>query len=287
MTLAFTLSTADMVLVIVLGLVAGLLGGMLGVGGSVIMIPGLTWLFGTNQHLYQASAMIANVAVSVPAALRHFKAGAIVPEALKWMLPAALVSVLVGVWLSNLDAFQGTSGQVQLKRVFAALLVYVIYVNVRRLIKPRPAGSPLVGITPESGVTPPRCGVVGTVMGTIAGFLGVGGGAIAVPLQQVVVRLPLRSCIANSAAIICISAAVGAVYKNASLAATGATFKGDPIHWKTSLAIALMLAPSCILGGHLGAVLTHKLPNRVVRVAFILLMIVAALKMAELPGLAF
>ena len=61
--------------VLATGLIAGVLGGMLGVGGSVIMIPGLTLVLGYDQHLYQASAMVANVAGAVPAALRHHRAG--------------------------------------------------------------------------------------------------------------------------------------------------------------------------------------------------------------------
>jgi hypothetical protein len=272
-------SPTGLVLVAVLGLVAGLLGGMLGVGGSVIMIPGLSIIFGPEQHLYQAAAMIANVAVAVPAAARHHKAGAIVPKAIRWMLPAALLFVLVGVWASNLPAFGGKDGQTRLSRLFALLLVYVIIVNVRRLFrKPGPHQAQLVGERPDSKLSPPRCLSVGAVMGAIAGFLGVGGGAIAVPLQQLILKLPLRSCIANSAAVICISAAVGAVYKNATLHALE-----QPMRWQDSVTLALLLAPTCVIGGHLGAILTHKLPVRQVRIAFILLMIAAAWRMARVP----
>ena len=77
-----------------LGLVAGTFGGMLGVGGSVIMIPGLTLALGPDQHLYQAAAMVANVAVAWPAAARHRRAGAMVGPVMRWMLPAAVVAVL-------------------------------------------------------------------------------------------------------------------------------------------------------------------------------------------------
>ncbi len=38
----------------------GLFGGLLGLGGSTIMIPALVMVFGENQHLYQAAAMICN-----------------------------------------------------------------------------------------------------------------------------------------------------------------------------------------------------------------------------------
>jgi uncharacterized membrane protein YfcA len=270
------------VLILLLGLLAGTLGGMLGVGGSVVMIPGLAFLFTysksvePNQHLFQASAMIVNVVVSVPAMLRHRKAGALVGDALIWMLPAALVFILVGVWVSNLSVFQGADGGRWLGRLLAVFLVYVIGVNIQKLRTHPHAESEI-----EPHVTPLRGFGVGTVMGTIAGLLGIGGGAVAVPLQQVWMKLPLRKCIGNSSAIICISATIGALFKNASLAqhATEAT----PIDWRTSLLIAALLAPTAYVGARIGAGLTHSLPLRQVRMAFIGLMAVAAWKMAALP----
>lgn len=258
--------------VVLIGFVAGVLGGLLGVGGSTVMIPGLTWALGYDQHLYQAAAMIANVAVCLPAAWRHQRSGAMTPATLRWMLPGALVFVLVGVWLSNQSIFQGDSGAQALGRVLAVFLMYVVLVNVRRLR--RSSISPTAATLPC--ITPQRSGVVGATMGTIAGLLGIGGGAVAVPMQQMILRLPLRSCIANSSAIICISASVGAVYKNISLPMHGH-------HWHESVLLAGIVTPSCWLGGYWGAALTHRLSIRFVRMAFIALISAAAIKMAALP----
>ncbi len=271
------LTVAMLLAVAAIGLLAGVLGGLLGVGGSIIIIPGLTMLLGYDQHLYQAAAMIVNVAVSVPAAMRHHRAGAIVPRALTWMLPAAIVCVLLGVWLSNLSVFAGRSGGVWLGRLLAAFQVYVIYVNVQRLRFPRRDVYDLE----QARLAPARLLGVGSAMGTIAGLLGIGGGAVAVPLQQVVLRLPLRNCIANSSAIICLSAAVGAVYKNATLAQHAPA--DAPLGWRQGLVLAALLAPTAWVGGRVGAGLTHSLPLRQVRIAFIALMVVAAWKMAKLP----
>ena len=301
------ISLLGLVVIAAIGLAAGVLGGMLGVGGSVIMIPGLTLALGYDQHLYQAAAMIANVAVSVPAALRHRRAGAIDGPTLRWMGPAAVVCVILGVWLSNRPLFAGTDGGLWLGRVLAVFLVYVILVNLRRLRgekggeppaahdsgrRGERARSPLVkgdadASARSQGASCTRGRVqlamgrlrplsVGSVMGLIAGLLGIGGGAVAVPLQQVLLRLPLKSAIANSATIICFSAAIGAIYKNATLGLHG--------HTPTAgLTVAAMLAPTAWLGGRAGASLTHRLPIRQVRIAFIALMVVAAWKMAALP----
>ena len=270
------------VLILLLGLLAGMLGGMLGVGGSVVMIPGLAILFSMsksvepNQHLFQASAMVVNVVVAIPAMLRHRKAGALVGDALVWMLPAALVFILIGVWVSNLPVFEGADGGRWLGRLLAVFLVYVIVVNIRKLRAKSQADK-----LEDRKITPVRGLGVGAVMGTIAGLLGIGGGAIAVPLQQVWMKMPLRNCIGNSSAIICISATIGAIYKNATLAQHAT--EASPINWKVSLLIAAMLAPTAWVGSRIGAGLTHRLPLRQVRIAFILLMSVAAWKMAGLP----
>lgn len=276
------------------GLAAGLLGGLLGVGGSVVMIPALTALLGPEQHLYQAAAMAANVAVAIPAARRHHRAGVARFDVLKWMLPAAVLAVLLGVAASNL--FEGATAERWLKRLFALLLVYVMVVNVRKLVRSegRGAGSEQRGAGREVGSSDragsveiassgdslaplrSRSTVVGGVMGFVAGLLGIGGGALAVPLQQVGLRLELRSCIANSSIVIVFSAAIGAVFKIATLGRHGLAF-GD------ALLLAGLLAPTALLGGRVGASLTHRLTLGWVRVAFIGLMVAAAWKMAGLP----
>ena len=258
---------------ITLGLLSGTLGGMLGVGGSVVMIPGLTMTLGYNQHVYQAAAMITNVVVSVPAALRHRAAGALVLGRLRWMVPTALLCAIGGVWLSNLSVFHGQEGGRWLGRLLAVFLVYVVADNVRRLCKAPSYGRNEQSNRPISRV---RYAAVGSVTGAISGLLGIGGGSLAVPLQQAWLGLPLRQCIANSSTLICITAAVGAFYKNASLDIHGQS-------WKGSFALALLLAPSCWLGGHLGANLTHRMPLVYVRVIFISLMTLAAVKMAAIP----
>jgi len=266
------LTSLIVIQVLSLGLTAGVLGGMLGVGGSVLMIPGLTLIFGYNQHLYQAAAMIANVAVAVPAARKHYQAGAVTPTALPWMIVAAMLCVSAGVWLSNRPVFSGIQGGLWLGRLLGAFLVYVVIINIGRFVR----ASDLGQRQPSSTVTPVRAGVVGSIMGTIGGLLGIGGGTIAVPLQQMLLRLPLRSSIANSTVVICFSASLGAVYKNATLSQHG-------YDWHESVIYALLLAPSCLLGGHLGAALTHRLPVRQVRLAFICVMLIAAVKMLAIP----
>lgn len=298
-------------LIALTGLIAGTLGGMLGVGGSVIMIPALVFLLGQdtrpgfNQHLYQAAAMIVNVAVVLPAAWRHHRAGVIQPRILLWITPFALGFIFVGVWLSNRTIF--LDHPAWLGRVLAVFLIYVIVVNAWKVVgggggerrsddvtkrrrQPEQSDPSTTGSLDHSFTSPPPTpqylgpsapqplpsALIGTVMGLVAGLMGVGGGAIAVPLQQVLLRLPLRVCIGNSAAIIAVTAGFGAFYKNITLPDAG-------LAPAQSLMLAALLAPTALVGGYLGAHLTHCLPLRTVRTIFVAMLLVAAWKLAALP----
>lgn len=266
-----------------IGLLAGALGGLLGVGGSVITIPGMAILFGTgeNQHLYQAAAMTANLAVAIPAARRHRKAGALEPRVLRWMLPAALIAIILGVFASNLSVFKDEVGGLWLGRILAVFLAYVVFVNIRKLLHLR-AGKPRNHID-NATITHVRSGAAGGVMGLAAGLLGIGGGALAVPLQQMLTKIPLRNAIANSSFVMVFTAGIGAALKLVTLDQHYPTaLDADPA-WQTAMLLALILAPTAIIGAGLGARLTHSLPVQYVRIAFVLLMIVAAFKMAALP----
>lgn len=267
----------------VIGMLAGTLGGLLGVGGSVIMIPGLALLFGTgeNQHLYQATAMTANLAVAIPAARRHRKAGAVVPGVVRWMLPVTAVGIILGVLASNLPVFEDDTGGRWLGRLLSVFLVYVIVVNIRKLLHLK-AGLPRNDLD-TARITPARSGGVGLVMGSAAGLMGIGGGALAVPLQQTLIKLPLRNAIANSSLVMVFSAGIGAAIKLATLGLHYKPAAGQWPAWQTALLLAGILAPTAILGAGIGAKLTHSLPVGYVRGAFVVLMIVAAYKMAALP----
>lgn len=248
---------AHVPILLALGLVAGTLGGLLGIGGSIVMIPVLSLLLHYNQHLAQAAAMIVNFFVAVPALMQHQRAGAVNWTVVRRMLPAGIAMILVGVLVSNqLD-------HDALMRVFGVFLVYVIFQNVRRLLDRHGPEN----LAPRVGWV--RSSVVGSITAFAGGLLGIGGGVLTVPLVQRINHLPLRTCIAVSAAAMCVTSPVGAIGKNLALAPLGL----DPYQ---SLVLAACLVPTAIVGGHLGARLTHALPVRAVRAAFVVLVIVAA-----------
>ena len=98
------------------------------------------------------------------------------------------------------------------------------------------------------------------------------------PAQQLILKLPLRRAIANSAVtIVCISW-LGAIYKNATLAQHG-------IAVADSLKIAAWVIPGAIVGGFIGGHLMHTLPKNIVRAIFIGVCLMAAIKLLTVrPG---
>jgi uncharacterized membrane protein YfcA len=255
------------ILATLIGLAAGVLGGLAGVGGSMVMLPGLAFAFGyddaahTSHHVYMAAAMAVNAAVAVPATLRHARHRAVRRELVAWIVPWMIVGIAVGVMLSN-----RVNGNL-LKQGLAVFIAAYCALNVYRVIRPRADGE-----HPPERTRRLLLGGIGASGGVVAGLLGLGGGVLLVPMLQLLARVRLRHAIATSSAAMAASAAIGAAIKFASLPSLGR----NPLDaaW-----FAVVMAPGAMIGAVIGATLTHRLPVRIVRVAVSILLLIAAARM--------
>lgn len=63
-------------LYIILGIIAGTLSGMLGIGGGIILIPALVFVFGLTQHQAQGTTLALMIPpIGLLAALRYYQSG--------------------------------------------------------------------------------------------------------------------------------------------------------------------------------------------------------------------
>ena len=77
------------------GLVAGMLAGLLGVGGGIVMVPILYYVFGAvggvdeavRMHMAVGTSLTAMIPTSIRSALAHRKKGAVDEELFKRWLP--------------------------------------------------------------------------------------------------------------------------------------------------------------------------------------------------------
>ena len=259
-----------------IGFAGGLLGGLLGIGGSIIVIPLLTLVKGNNQQLYQATAMIMNIAVGASATLKHHLKGAIQVKVVLKILPAASVGILAGVAMSNLIP------TLWLQVVFALALMGIAASELRSAFRPAGSSQEKAESDLNDEVTSRRSGLINVMIGGFtglcSGLLGIGGGIIIIPLLKKFSGFSMKAAIPASSATMLITAGIGAFYKNIQLPNLQAP-DGTPLEISTSLVIAACLIPPAFVGSYIGASMMHRLPMTVIKRVFALLLVIAAWRM--------
>ncbi len=266
------LSPSGLAAIAGVGLMAGVLGGLLGIGGGLVMIPALLLILGEpfgpgSLHLYKLAALAAAAVLSLVAARRHARAGAIVWRVVPWVVAGAVLGVIGGVLLGGL--FVGEQTRV-LRRVFGGFMLVTVASQVwRQRTADRDGG---VSSCPLTGGGR-YAGWVGLPAGLIGGLLGVGGGVWAVPVQHFVFGIQMRSAIANSSCMIVgvsIAAAIGLSVSIGGMA---------DLRVMDGWLLAAGLAPGALLGGWIGGGLTHRVRTDWLRVGFQVLLVVTGLKL--------
>lgn len=259
----------------IVGVCAGLLGGMLGVGGGLVMIPALLLLLGEqfgadSLHLYKLASLISSVVVSIPAAVRHACARALVPRVIMSTAPFGLVGVLAGVALAGL--FQGQHTHI-LARAFGAFMILVVGAQVVQERLPGRSAEPRRRDCPVATRWVLYGCVVGLPAGLVSGLLGVAGGVWTVPALHLSLGMRLRFAIANSTTIIVGLAAAAAIAQSAAVA------RMPGVDAWSGWWLALWLSPGAVVGGWFGATLAQTLPRYRLRQAFHLLLAVVGLRL--------
>jgi uncharacterized membrane protein YfcA len=259
------------------GALAGMLGGLLGIGGGIVMIPAMAIFLGDRYgidsfHAYKQAAISTSLVLSLTAVYRHRRAQAIVYRMLPGIIPLAMVGVIGGVLLASTMVGQYTA---MLRRTFGGFLEVVVLISLYQEWQAQRGVTHLFDSCPM----PNRRSLIGTVVGVpagvIAGLLGVGGGIWAVPAQRLLFGVQIRNAIANSACMILFVSAATAL----GLSLHNARLGGDPPLHLTGWWLTLWLAPGAFAGGWVGATLTHVLPVRWLRYAFLALLTVTGMRL--------
>jgi uncharacterized membrane protein YfcA len=158
----------------VVGMAAGLLSGLLGIGGGIIIVPGLMWAAGLDRHTASGTSLVAILPIAVVAAVTYAVApgGAFEPEASAVFVVGSLVGAVLGARTNARISERG------LRIVFAV----VIGVFGVRLAIP-------IGFGAGSETLPLDLPTIALLLalglngGFLAGLLGVGGGAIAIAVM--------------------------------------------------------------------------------------------------------
>ncbi len=254
-------------LTMLLGSVAGLLAGLFGLGGGVIIVPALLWLF-TEQQFPENQLMIMAVATSlatiiltsVSSLLSHHKLGKISWDRVYRLTPGILLGSAAGAKIA--DWVQADS----LKWLFIS---YLIYVSVRMALQIQPKNNPKkVKLWLDY--------LVGNGIGLLSSLLGIGGGTLTVPYllgSQVV----MKNAVAISSACglsIALSGAITYVFLGWG--------KTNLPEWSLGyiyLPAFLGITLCSILTAPLGAKLANKLAAKKLKRYFSVLVLLIAIKM--------
>lgn len=179
------MSPADVAVGIGVGLVSGILAGLFGVGGGIVMTPGIQVLLGAPPIVALATPLPVIFPTALAGALSYRRGGELDTRAAAWLVGPGLVGAIAGAWLTEVI------DTTLLLVVTAGLLGYQA-LGILRIAR-RDTTSPRARVA--SGLT---LGAIGLVAGSVSGLLGIGGGVVMVPLLAGRLGMPLKRALGTS-----------------------------------------------------------------------------------------
>ncbi len=254
-------------LYLLLGAFGGWLAGLLGVGGGLIIVPVLEWVFTSHgigrdisMHLALGTSLTTIVFTSISSVRTHHAHGAVDWRLLGTIVPGVMLGTLLGTAIAA--RIPGHTLQV----IFVAFLLFV---STQMWFEIRPAAHrALPGF---SGVT-----AVGGVIGVVSSLVGIGGGTLSVPFQL--------WCNVDARRAIGTSAAIGVPIAIAGMAGYILNGLGDVGLPPGSLGYVYLpavggIVVASVLTAMLGARMAHRMPVRVLKKGFALLLLLLASRM--------
>ncbi len=181
------------------GFVAGLAGGLFGVGGGIILVPMLTSFLALTQHQAHGTSLAAIGATAIAGLVVYGVNGNVA-----W-LPAGLLA-LASVPAANLGA--KLAARTSRERLTLAFAIFIVTVAARILWR-APSGSADHSLEGAAGLAVALA--AGAAVGLLSGFMGVGGGIIAVPALTLVFGMSQQMAQGTSLALILVTAPFGAM----------------------------------------------------------------------------
>ena len=249
-----------------LGASAGILAGLLGVGGGLIIVPALVYVYmgsGFDQSIVMQLAVGTSLATIIATAasstLSHHKKGAVLWPVFLRLAPAICVGVGLGaLWAVNISSDT-------LKHVFG-LVEMLIAIQMLLSINTSVRSDGQQSHSSQKGHL-----FAGLGIGIFSALIGIGGGTFTVPYLSWRM-VGIRQAVATSAACGLPIATMGCIsYIMLGLGqpqlpqyATGF------VYWPSVLIIGF----SSVLMAPLGVHLAHKIPTKALKAVFALLLVV-------------
>lgn len=237
--------------IILVGTLTGFLAGLFGIGGGILVVPGLVLVMGMDQRLAHGTSLAAVLPISV-ASMATYALG----DNVDWTIVLLLsLGSAAGVLLGT--AYLHVAEPRTLTMLFAAVLI----ASAGRLFIPVEAnGRMALSLAGGALVV-----AIGLTSGALAGVLGVGGGIIVVPALILGLGvLPVIAKGTSSAAII--PAAIIGTLRNRS-------------NHNADLSTAAIVGTAGILTAIAGGIVSDRLDDDVAVVLFAVLLVIVAVRL--------
>ncbi|MEO8044007.1 MAG: sulfite exporter TauE/SafE family protein [Spartobacteria bacterium] len=184
-----------MILALVLALAIGISLGLLGGGGSIITLPVLVYAAKVPPAQAVGMSLAVVGGTTLVGSILGARSGHVHGKAAILFSVTGVIGALAGSQLTHLVP------PPVLLLIFAGLMVVVAL----RMFRPRPEET-----SHQSAECHwLSCTATGLFVGTLTGFLGVGGGFLIVPALIFLARVPLKRAIATSLVVITVTSAAG------------------------------------------------------------------------------
>ena len=239
-----------MILVLALGLGVGVLVGLLGIGGGVVLVPGMVYLLHFDQHLAQGTSLfILLPPIGLGALRQYWKAGQVDLRAGICCAIGFLLGGYVGGRIAVPMSSESLGGIFAFFLFLSAVLLWG---------KTKSPWSPEQPASPSPTQKPLRALAIllsAGFCGVAAGMVGIGGGVLVVPLLGLLFGFDQHR--AQGTSLIALIPPTG-------LLAFLEYAKGGYVSWRTGL----LLIPGVFFGGILGGRIAGKLDSVLMRHVF-------------------
>ncbi|MEY2229330.1 sulfite exporter TauE/SafE family protein [Streptomyces sp. BF23-19] len=244
---------STLLLALAAGAVIGLALGALGGGGSVLAVPALIYLLGFTPAAATTASLIIVTATSATALYAHATSGSV-----RWKTGALFAAAGIPPAVAA-GLLAGRLPEAALTAAFAATAALAAAAMLRTPATDRQS----------KPVRPARAAGAGAGLGAVTGFLGVGGGFLAVPALVSVLGLRMRAAVGTSLLVITV---------NSLAALTARAGAHTPLHW----AVITPFTGAAILGAWDGKRLAGKISGPTLqRIFAAALLAVAALMLTD------
>ena len=222
---------------VIVGLAAGLLGGLFGVGGGLIMVPGLVSIAGMDRRRAHGTSLAATLPIASATVITYLSHGNVDWAVALFLAIGAIVGAIVGTTLL----------QVIPKNALVVIFVITVLATATQLV----IGTDSEGRVDLTISLALLLIVVGVLTGTLAGLLGIGGGVIMVPAMVVLLGMPPVVAKGTSAAVIVPTAIMGTIRNR----------KTANVDIRVAAVVGGFGAASAIVGGTISDRLSDQVSN--------------------------